>query len=263
MTKPELYAVLVLYNKHYCDSDSFRSLKERTDLHLILCDNSTKPLGNEKVTEEYPQVTYLSMKGNAGLSKAYNAAIDSLQGKKGLLILFDDDTEIGDAYFSDLLAAVEKTPADIYLPTVYDELGLMSPNHIYGVRNKRLRDLEELDMSLITGINSAMAIDLRVFEHYRYNEAYFLDNVDHAFLRDMKAQKRKIVVFNTDLHQHFSYNDCMNIDAARFRFKIFRKDYWTFCDNNLHDRLFCILVLIKRWIRINCYMPFYRLTHKG
>ena len=56
---------------------------------IIVVDNSTKDFNNEKETKAN-NWTYLSMNGNAGLSKAYNRALDYLKDEDGIVIWFDD-----------------------------------------------------------------------------------------------------------------------------------------------------------------------------
>ncbi len=47
---------------------------------------------------------YISMAGNKGLSKAYNAAIDACKDKD-VIIFFDDDTEVTEEYLDEYLNA--------------------------------------------------------------------------------------------------------------------------------------------------------------
>ncbi len=245
-------AVVVLYNTAYAESATLKSLLPQTDVRVVVCDNSTRPMGNEVLPNECPQATYLSMGGNVGLPKAYNAALDSLKGQDGIVCLFDDDTEVGEDYFSALRAAVEEHPdADIYLPTVYDALGLMSPCHLVGVKTSRVKAPEDLEEDKISGINSAMAIRLRVFENYRYDEGYFLDCVDHAFLRDMRSQGKKIAVFTADLFQNFSGADFYNTRSGRVRFRIFYKDFYRFCSDSFSHRVYGCVIIARRWCHVH------------
>ena len=242
-------AVVVLYNVAYTDSVTLQALLPRKDIPIILCDNSTRPLGNERIAEEYPQVTYLSMGGNVGLPKAYNAALDRLIESDGLVCLFDDDTNVGEDYFTALQQAITDHPeADIYLPTVYDKLGLMSPCYLNGVKTSRISNPDEIDLTRVSGINSAMAIRLRVFADYRYDEGYFLDCVDHAFVREMRRRGKEIAVFRAGLFQDFSGANAYNTESGRIRAKIFYRDFYRFCSDSLFHKLCGMAIIARRWI---------------
>lgn len=253
-------AVIVLYNVRYRDSVTFSCLENCRNLKLVICDNSTLPLNNQQVAVEYENVTYLSMGGNAGLSKAYNRAMDALRETDGYVCLFDDDTRVGENYFNALRRAIDESHADIYLPTVYDEIGLLSPCNQQGAKSIRVASLDALDRQHMTGINSAMAIHLSVFANYRYDEGYFLDYVDHAFLRDMREQGKRIEVFATDIFQNFSANSDPNKESARTRFRIFYKDCYRFCNRSFSARVQGIRIIMKRWMAV--YFPLFSLIYK-
>lgn len=245
------YAVTVIYNRSLRDSVSFSTLKD-TGGEIFVCDNSTKDMGNAEFKGE--NVHVLSMGGNVGLSKAYNRALDALAGKSGYVCLFDDDTAVPADYFSFMEKEIEKTGADVLLPTVFDERGYMSPCKINGVVASAVSNLDELTAENISGINSGMAVNLEVFQNYRYDENYFLDFIDHKFLSDMKKQNRKITAARSvELKQSFSANDFGDIRAARRRFSIFKKDYTLFCRQagGLKNRVVGALVVAKRFININ------------
>ena len=255
--KNNFFAVMVICNKKIGDSATYQSLESCPEINLTVCDNSTEDYGNRQAVKE--GVNYISMGGNFGLAKAYNKALDLLIGKDGYVCIFDDDTELGREYFELLDAEIEKTKADILLPVVNDSVGIMSPCRIDGVITHRISSVDELDSQNISGINSGMAIKTTVFENYRYDENYFLDFIDHAFLRDMKKAGKSIAVAESvSLKQSFSAND-KDVRKAKNRFEIFKKDYLNFCKNaNSADALFKgKLYLLKRWFNINVI---YRIT---
>ena len=249
--KNTFFAVMVICNRKIENSLSFKSL-EKLGVPITVCDNSTGENSNADIASQ--GVTYISMGGNLGLAKAYNRALDSLKGKDGYVCLFDDDTEVPADYFEKLDAEIEKNSADIVLPVIRDKVGIMSPCIIGGAFTKRIDSLTELNEGNISGINSGMAINLKLFESYRYDENYFLDFIDHAFIRDMKAKNAKISVAETlELFQSFSANDHKNINAAKRRFRIFKKDFTYFCSQS-GDRKTVLqgkLYLLKRQFNIN------------
>ena len=245
------FAVMVIYNRNLNDSLSFSSLKN-TGVEIFVCDNSTKDMKNS--TFESERVHILSMGGNVGLSKAYNKAVESIDGRDGYICFFDEDTAVPENYFALMEKEIEKTGADILLPCVFDRNGYMSPCKISGVSVSAISSLEELNEDNISGINSGMAVKAEVFKAYRYDENYFLDFIDHKFLSDMKKQKRKIAAAKSvELKQSFSANDFSDIKAARRRFAVFKKDYSLFCRQagGLKNKLIGALVIAKRFININ------------
>ena len=84
------FAVMVIYNRNLNDSLSFSSLKN-TGVEIFVCDNSTKDMKNSAFESE--RVHILSMGGNVGLSKAYNKAVESIDGRDGYICFFDDDRD--------------------------------------------------------------------------------------------------------------------------------------------------------------------------
>jgi hypothetical protein len=96
---------------------------------------------------------------------------------------------------------------------------------------RRVKDAEALPEKGISAINSGLAIRLRVFRDYRFDEGQFLDYVDHAFLRDIAGYERKRIFIMKDvtLRQRFSGSEKQSRAAAMARFAIFKKDIACFC----------------------------------
>ena len=100
----EFYAVVVLYNKRIQDSITISyltRLKEKS-LHILILDNSMDNyVEDNKIFSTNSSLTYYSMGGNVGLSKAYNFALAILKDKseEDIVIWFDDDTPVKQEYF--------------------------------------------------------------------------------------------------------------------------------------------------------------------
>lgn len=249
----DIYAVIVLYNKHFEDSITFQSICNIKGIHLIICDNSTNDFGNSKIRLKYNDIIYIGMKGNQGLSKAYNRAIDAI-ASTGILCLFDDDTAIPEDYFAKMIQHFQMHDAEIALPLVYDEVGLLSPSIITKYQVRRANQINEITQSNITAINSGMAIDLNVFCNYRYDENYFLDYIDHAFIREMKRQNKKIAIVETKINQKFSANEKSNLNSSLIRFKIYKNDFFLFCADTFYGKLYAAAHIMKRWLYLNIYL---------
>ena len=250
----ELYGIIVVYNKNVDDSTTYQCLKKHENLNVIVCDNSTKDYANQAIVEKDGFV-YLNMNGNVGLSKAYNKAIDTIFSispkSEGYIMLFDDDTYIPEDYFVQMEKAISRKNADIYLPIVKDEIGVLSPSMMKRHYCHRAigGDVWKIKQNELCGINSGMVISLGIFGNYRYNEAIFLDYVDHNFIRDMRKRSKKIEIVQTFLQQSFSSN-IFDMDKELVRLDIFKKDIDVFYRQNLGDRIFFHYTMLRRKMKL-------------
>ena len=92
-------AVIVIYNKELTQSITYQKIRALDyKIDILIVDNSEIKNFNQLECEK-EGIRYICMHGNKGLSKAYNVAIEnSLQSE--VVILFDDDTEVPEEYFS-------------------------------------------------------------------------------------------------------------------------------------------------------------------
>ncbi len=239
MSKAPIYVVVVIYNKKCSESTTCQCLQGLSDIHVIIVDNSTNDYKNKEFAQS-KQWIYINMNGNQGLSKAYNCAIEAIEDQNALICLFDDDSEVDNEYFRCLEEKAEQDPvAKVFLPLVYDDEGLLSPSIIEDLNVLKAGDLSQINSSNITGINSGMAIRRRVFNNYKYNEAYFLDYIDHAFLRDMKLLNNKISVMDVKMYHKILFeNTDASVESVIKRMKIFKKDFRKFCGRTLKGFVF-------------------------
>lgn len=247
-----LHVLLVIHNRACEDSPPCEQLRLLPNARVVVVDNSTEPNDNGRYCAARG-FGYLSMGGNLGLAKAYNHGIAWIKQNTDAthVVLFDDDTALPETFLDETAAYIAKTDNEqIFLPVVYDEKGLLSPCAIDGLRVRRLTSPYEVTPKGITGINSGMTIDLAVFDDYRYDERYFLDYIDHAFVRDMKARGYFFAVTMLELRQQFFDNARGNKQAARRRLAIFKKDFRRFCGRSLKGRLTAQAVIIKRCVKI-------------
>jgi hypothetical protein len=249
----KIYGIIVVYNKNVENSLTYQCLKKQKDLHIVVCDNSTKDYGNQ-TNVEADGFYYVDMHGNAGLSRAYNAALNLIsevnEGMSGYVALFDDDTHIPDIYFSKLREEIQAKKSDIYLPIVRDEIGILSPSIMKKYYCHRApKNVWSIKPKELCGINSGMAIRLKIFKNYRYNENIFLDYVDHNFLRDMRKKHKKVSIMDVEIRQTFSSNtDSKEKSIARF--KIFKKDINEFYREGIGNRLFFYYVITRRKLQL-------------
>lgn len=254
MVRPnKIEALIVIYNKSLADSLTFESIKGVPGIHITVADNSTQYFGNEKAAYN-AGCSYIDMHGNQGLSKAYNKAIATLPKTEELLCLFDDDTRVGETYFSALREAEKKyKDVDIFVPIVMDKKGMLSPCMIYRLECVRVKKVEAIPAKNLSAINSGMAIRLRVFENYAYDEGQFLDYVDHAFIRDAvrRGGAKMVVMEDAVINQTFSGAEKSSLEADKRRFSIYKKDVGYFCEKYGISRIKKDMHLLKR--RLNIY----------
>lgn len=219
--------VVVVYN-HYCgDSVTCKTIAAgslQPDIVLIV-DNSTREMDNQSCCEKQGWM-YHSMGGNAGLTKAYNAAISLLQNQTDLIIWADDDTNFPADYMQSLVDAAKTMPDyDIFLPVVKSKTITLSPA-IYTRRGvMSIKELSDLENQQITAINSGMAVRLNLYDDYRYDESMFLDYVDHDFMCWCNLNCKKIHVMEDVLlfQNYFAESNPPNA-ARKHRMHIFCND---------------------------------------
>lgn len=250
----KLFGIIVIYNKNVDDSVTYQCLKKEKQLYVVVCDNSTSDYDNQRKVEADGYI-YVNMGGNAGLSKAYNKALDTIflryPETDGYVLLFDDDTFIPEDYFVQMKKAFHRGGGDIYLPIVKDEIGILSPSMMkkYYCHRAIGGDVWKIKQSELCGINSGMAISLEIFKNYRYNEEIFLDYVDHNFIRDMRKQKRKIQIVKTYLQQSFSSN-IYDMKKELARLDIFQKDIQVFYKQGIGNRIFYHYTMLRRRMKL-------------
>lgn len=227
----KMNVLIVVYNKYLADSAAINSISRFSGVRIWIADNSTKDYGNRGFAEEHGY-GYFDMGGNMGLSKAYNHVISGLDKTDDLVCLFDDDTTVDSLYFETLAAAAKSHPdINLFVPVVRDCKGILSPCIIAGAACRRVKDLSELPQQGVSVINSGLAIRLKVFKNYHYDEGQFLDYIDHAFIRDNTANSLKQIYIMSDviLEQQFSGSESLDRNVSMNRYNIFKADFRYFC----------------------------------
>lgn len=201
----KITAAIVVYNKRISESITCQRIKEiDSDIDILVLDNSDKKNDNATYCAE-ENIRYISMNGNKGLSKAYNAAVDQSKSSD-VIVLFDDDTEITSEYFSKLTNALEKYPdVDIFAPIIKGQDGVIySPNEFNFLKNHFIQSpKQKVAQESFNAIASCLAIRMRVFENYRFNEKLFVDQVDQFFFCEQRKLGRKFGKLDVEILQHF------------------------------------------------------------
>jgi len=194
------------------------------------------------------------MNGNAGLSKAYNRALEYLRpiAKPNSLVMWlDDDTEVTREYVEMLQDEAEKeTKCDIFMPVIIGQDGVFySPNEGGFMKSKFMKKPnDEINMSKINGINSCLSVRYRVFNSYRYTEDLFMDLTDNQFFDDMRERNASIMIVRTVIHQKFFQRDYeANIDSVINRFRLRITDFMIYARKKGFRYLLLALVKSYGW----------------
>lgn len=228
----EYYAVVVLYNKKIQDSITISHLLKLREeyLHIIVLDNSTDAfVTKNKMYFSEDLLTYYNMGGNVGLSKAYNYALSKLKNKpeNDIVIWFDDDTPVKKEYFSCLKKNAEDKMYDVFVPVIYGQNGVIySPNEIGWLKGKYISSPEQkIPQNKFNAINSCLAVRLKAYKDYVYDEGLFMDCVDTKLFDDFRKKELKFFVLPVKIYQNFfQRSDNKDIQKYWRRFQIRIKD---------------------------------------
>lgn len=244
----KFYAVVVIYNKFLKDSLTCKNLLKINNhkINIIVIDNSTD-FNFNKINAKLSLdkgFEYLSMHGNVGLSKAYNEALNLLKDKKGIVIWFDDDSNVTQDYFDELAKVSESNSYDIFVPVIQGQDGVFwSPNRANYFKNRQLRSADEvIPQSRFNAINSCTACKISVYENYRYDERLFLDQVDQKFFDDQRERHMKFYKLKTIIHHNFSLkNQYMNEEKMESRYRLRINDFIKYSEIQGYSRFLCKL----------------------
>lgn len=253
---------VVLYNRRCEDAKSLSALNgpDRSGFAVHIYDNGTIPEIKEsnRLYCAGQGFVYTDMKGNRGLAAAYNSAVSDLAGD-GRLLLLDQDTTLPDDFFAKLFLSIQKYPdVPVHVPVVRSRTGLLSPASLRGHRVGRLKDITPGVYSDITAINSGMTVAASACATAgAYSEDYFLDYIDHDFIRRYRKTGGRIAVFDAVLTQDFSDDEHKDRESDLTRFTIYRKDFKRFCSDTFGGRVYFRAKIIFRALKLD------RIYHGG
>lgn len=245
--------IIVIYNQSCSESLTCQTVAQNTvqpDI-LLVVDNGTQQFSNEEYCNEHGW-KYISMCGNAGLSKAYNAALELLRGEADIFVWADDDTSFPPDYFLLLSLYAKGNPgADLFLPVVLSRDRIISPCIAKKYRVMSIEKVQQLVDHDITAINSGLAVRSEIYSSYRYDERLFLDCVDHDFMQWCRQNKKEVCIMErVTLKQTFFSDSRPKRDKALFRQKIFSKDFRRYASKWGNNRVITELQILKRRIHL-------------
>lgn len=259
------YVTVVVYNKE-CECsvtcNQLIDIQKQCPIKVFIADNSTIQTNNEKFCNKYSW-NYISMKGNKGLSCAYNSVINYINSfnRNECIVWLDDDTAITIDYFRELNKQfINQNLVDIFVPIVYGSNNIIySPNERGFLKNHLLQRKDQCPrMELFNAINSCMAVRLSFYKNYRYDEKLFMDVVDQKFCKEACEKKTKFAILNTTIKQDFfQRSENLTSNRAWIRYKIRIKDFMNYANGNWIYR-WLGLIKITAWgidIAIKCKSP--------
>jgi|GEM_PF-390842 len=201
----ELMVVLVIYKMEIAGSAAFRSLTKALQsadqqTSIFIYDNS--PNTQTPSPSDNWVIEYRNDPGNPGVSKAYNEGYKyaKAQGKKWMLLV-DQDTVFEVDYFIKCVRALEEHANEmLFVPTLCDPKGIVSPFYFYFGRGHRLKKITQGQCQLAKKkfINSGMLIACDLFEKAGgFDEKFELDFSDLVFLERLKSKIRTFYVIDS------------------------------------------------------------------
>ena len=248
-----IFVVTVLYNCNIEDIASiahFRELKERhNNVEIIVVDNSelSYRMTHQHVVPE--DIVYIDSKGNLGLSKAYNRAIQYIEDKDYWVVFADDDTFFSIDFLENLYKTASLHEVDVISGVIKADEKVLSPlkRNAIRPRTKDFIDTPGLYKNIYC-INSGLAIHSKVLRTIGpYDETLFLDLLDYWFMDQLiDSHINTIEIVEGEINQRFSGNDKTNISAVDKRFNIYRKDFCRYCALTNKSPIYKYGVLMKR-----------------
>ena len=107
----KLYIITIIYNSRVEDIrslDVFLSFKEKyPDTVIMAVDNSVDETILKSNSACTLPVEYIPCGGNAGISKAYNIALNTIKDENFRVMLSDDDTLFSEEYMENMYKAAQ------------------------------------------------------------------------------------------------------------------------------------------------------------
>lgn len=242
--------VIPLYNKLVKDVPVVSAaIQSSVNCNIHICDNSEDKEIKESNVSFCNEllIEYHDMGGNAGLSKAYNRAVDSC--RSSIICIFDDDTQVNSSYFQILVKQIEIHGSGVYIPLVYNRDSLMSPLDSLGPAIFRYRNLNSFNPETCYAINTGMAITRDIFDLVRYDESLFIEWVDHSFCQSAhNAGVRFHLLTDIKLEQNYS-RETNSVEAALHRERLAASDLRVYYSGSMMYRIYGFVYRCYRVIK--------------
>ena len=263
-----LNILVVIHDRTVGESPACLGLlgQDSENVRILVYDNSESDFGIREACDEHGWI-YLGGKGNSGLPKAYNTALDYIctVDPSGYMCLLDDDTTLPQTFLADLEKETAAWPDAVLLPIQRQEEKILSP----WIEKKTARffsnvqECASADTKDLYAFNSGMTLPPGVVDSYRYDERLFLDCVDYSFLDIMKRTNVPLHVVPIVCEQCFSGVERPSAEKAIARFAIYIRDMRIYYEN---DKIAGEARLLKRALHLallyRTVQPFALLANK-
>lgn len=247
---------ILIYNEKCSECNAIQSLyTEVTPQYITVFDNSTNKeilLDNERFCK-FEKINYCSFGKNLGLAKAFNNFLN-MNIDSEWISFFDQDSIIPKDYHKKLIESIEKYNVNLHAPVVVADNYIMSPRHFRNnIVGSKMKNMFDNPHENITVINSGLTINTEIFLKLNgYNERLFLDYLDHDLVSRYLKLGEKIAIFPSKLQQNFSSKTESNVDADKFRCKIFCQDILEYAEERgIFQKLYVRSLITKRILRLS------------
>lgn len=208
-----LLILVVLYRRHCNASETLRSLaacrKALEDSLVVVWDNSPEHADEEQARwlgRSLPRAAYFHDAANPGLASVYNLMISRYLKQEtpetfDCLVLFDQDSEVGPAFFDELeRARIQHPEIPLSLPLVTSHGRIVSPANLYGFKGSYWKKKRSglMQSRYRTAINSGMAISAPYLrdEFRGYDERLQSYGSDNFFMQEYSKRHGQFVVLD-------------------------------------------------------------------
>lgn len=264
-----IFFVVVIYNKNFEKSKTcvyLKKIEKKFRNNIIIFDNSTIENDIETKCNEL-NWNYISTNCNKGLSVAYNESINFIikkykNYKEDIMVLLDDDTNITYKYVEELFnKAIENKNVNIFIPKIISNDGMMiSPTKYTPIKNSKIKNMEELNNKNILAINSCLAIRMKIFENYKYDEKLFLDYVDSQFFYDMRNRNEDFCILDCTVVHNFFMKTNKDYRREISRMKILKRDYRNYVKNKKNIEKILYYPRVLYW-KIRGVIKYHKLSY--
>lgn len=222
----EILFVIVLYDRHPEESESFLSLRAMRAIvptgSIFIHDNSKEP-----ATGLDSEIVYRHDARNPGVSRAYNQALDvAIEQRKKWMLLFDQDTAFTEHFFSKLYTSTLSCRESIaFVPVLRDSTGIVSPFRWMMGRGWRIGDhpmQKKLSLKRYRFANSGLLVECEAFRKVGgYEETIPLDFSDVSFGEKLRQVTTSFTVVDAVLKHDFFETKVSSTDETLDRFRLF------------------------------------------
>ncbi len=251
------YIICVVYNKTIMDIRSIESFLElrnhHEDVRIRVYDNSEINVAakNKTYCETVGElIQYVCNDGNIGLSCSYNKMLDT-SDETDWLMWTDDDTWFSPAYLENAYHKAKNGQSMIISGVVRTQTdAIISP--IRREDHQPEKDPVGRIVHEVYCINSGLCIQRSIYQQIGlYNEKLFLDMIDYWLFDELSKHKmNRVFIVPGEIIQNFSGNSRVKILSQLRRFRIYRRDFRTYCVLEDKNFLYRERILIRRFLKI-------------